>query len=135
MRKLLPILLVALLAACGGTKQTTSIPASWSPGASLTTGMLEGTTTVCSPPWYWSFRVRAPPSFFMPETVALVMLLPGRRSQGRCPSPVPRIAAGKTCTSTARSVPSGWATAVVPMNAPSVMADASVSSLRLAGTA
>ncbi|HET8731370.1 MAG TPA: Ig-like domain-containing protein, partial [Moraxellaceae bacterium] len=35
MRKLLPILLVALLAACGGTKQTTSIPASWSPGASL----------------------------------------------------------------------------------------------------
>src|SRR5436309_95987 len=39
-------------------------------------------------------------------TVALVMVLPGVRSHGRCPSPVPRSASGKIWISTAFWLPS-----------------------------
>jgi hypothetical protein len=50
-----------------------------------------------------------------PATVPLVIVLPVVRSQGRCPSPMPRIESGKMCTSSARSeLLPAWGTAVVP---------------------
>src|SRR5690348_2950068 len=91
----------------------------------MTTGTFSGTNTVCSPPLYVSFSVRplpAAPTFstvafvivprafdddVTPDTVALVIVLPGSVGIGRCPSPVPRNASGKMCTSLATSVPSG----------------------------
>src|SRR5204863_25776 len=105
-----------------------------SAGSSLTTFASGGTTTDFSPSLYFSVSLLPatlatvafvivlgdfPPAAPTPVTVALVIVLPGRRSHGRWPSPVPRIDSGNRCTSIARSVPSGWATAVVPMKAPS----------------
>src|SRR5258706_635332 len=58
------------------------------------------------------------PMLLMSATLALVILLSGRRSQSRWPSPVPRMLSGKMCTSSATSTPSRWPTVVVPMNLP-----------------
>ena len=49
------------------------------------------------------------------KEVALVMVLPGRWSQGRKPSAAPRWVSGKICTATAFCVPSGSGIAVTPM--------------------
>ena len=49
--------------------------------------------------------------------VALVIVLSGKRSQGRWPSPVPRMASGKISTSRARSLSLG-PVAAVPMKVP-----------------
>jgi hypothetical protein len=49
------------------------------------------------------------------------MVLFGRRSKGRDPSPVPRMSSGNTCTSIAFSPPSGPGTVVVPMKEPTLI--------------
>ena len=49
------------------------------------------------------------------STAALVMVVPGRRSQGRWPSPVPRIDSRKMWIAIAFWLPSGCGSAVTPM--------------------
>ena len=50
----------------------------------------------------------------------------GRRSNGRDPSPVPRMSSGNTWTSTALLPPSGPGTVVVPMKEPTLMSDSEI---------
>jgi len=54
-------------------------------------------------------------------TVPLVIVALGAPSQGRCPSPVPRIDSAKICTSSACCEPSGCGIAPLPMNKPGLM--------------
>src|SRR5262252_4691592 len=72
-----------------------------SPGVKATITASVGTTIFFSPALY--FRVSVWPSTPVTacSTLALVMLLFGIKSHGRSPSPVPRIASGKICTSIA----------------------------------
>src|SRR6516225_5441461 len=51
----------------------------------------------------------------------LVMVELGAPSQGRCPSPVPRMDSAKMCTSSAFCEPSGCGIAPLPMNNPGLM--------------
>src|SRR6516162_11936810 len=51
----------------------------------------------------------------------LVMVELGAPSQGRCPSPVPRMDSAKMCTSSAFCEPSGCGMAPLPMNNPGLM--------------
>lgn len=97
------------------------------PGRTVTTGTLGGTTTIFSPPLYVS-RSCCPPRTDLgaaarSATVALVMVLCGSRSHGRCPSPVPRAASGNTTTSSAFCEPSACGMAAVPMKLPRLMSD------------
>ena len=55
-------------------------------------------------------------TFAAPETAPLVIVLPGARSQGREPSPTPRIASGKMWISSACRRPSGSGMAATPTN-------------------
>src|SRR6266850_1093512 len=87
-------------------------------GSKLTTAVRGVTSTFFSPPLYWMVITLPSPMLLMSATLALVILLSGRRSQSRWPSPVPRMLSGKMCTSSATSTPSRWPTVVVPMNLP-----------------
>src|SRR6266436_8703421 len=67
-----------------------------------------GTTTIFfSPSLYFSVISSPSTPLTICATVALVMVLFGVRSHGRCPSPVPRKASGKMWISTAFWLPSG----------------------------
>src|SRR3954469_2848751 len=81
---------------------------------------------------------RPSPMFLMAATLALVILLSGRRSQSRWPSPAPRMLSGKMCTSSATSAPSFWPTVVVPMYLPlpmsAMLALATPTTTTLSGT-
>jgi hypothetical protein len=54
-------------------------------------------------------------------TVPLVMVESGAPSQGRCPSPVPRMDSAKMCTSSAFCEPSGCGVAPLPTYNPGLM--------------
>jgi hypothetical protein len=76
-----------------------------------------GTTTIFfSPSLYFSVISSPSTPFTICATVALVMVLFGIRSHGRCPSPVPRKASGKMWISTAFWLPSACGMPVTPMN-------------------
>src|SRR5438105_11839833 len=86
-------------------------------------GASGGTTIFFSPPLYFTVSVRPSTPATVCSTLALVMVLWGRRSQGRCPSPVPRIASGKICTSTAFWLPSACGIPVTPTNEPGLTSE------------
>src|SRR6267378_512790 len=90
-------------------------------GSKLTTAVRGVTSTCFSPPLYCTVSTLPSPMFLMSATLAFVILLSGRKSQSRWPSPVPRMFSGKMCTSSATSAPSRCPTVVVPMNLPLVI--------------
>src|SRR5450830_1090398 len=85
-----------------------------SPASMLTIGTSAGTMIFFSPPLYFSVSVRPLLATTSP-TLPLVMVLLGARSNGRWPSPVPAMAGGKTCTSSAFCEPSGCGIAAAPI--------------------
>src|SRR5437868_10260663 len=86
-------------------------------------GASGGTTIFFSPSLYFTVSVRPSTPATVCSTLALVIVLCGRRSHGRCPSPVPRIASGKICTSTAFWLPSACGIPVTPTNEPGLMSE------------
>src|SRR5271166_3919626 len=86
-------------------------------------GALGSTTTVCSPPLYVTVSFCPSAASTRAEIVPLVMVLPGARSNGRNPSPVPRSASGKTWTSIAFSSPPSLGSAATPMKAPGLTSE------------
>ena len=73
-----------------------------------------GTNTVVAPSLCPIASSRPAAAVTAPVTVPLVILLPGSRSQSRCPSPAPRIASGKIRISIAVILPSAPVRVVVP---------------------
>ena len=72
----------------------------------FTIGVPGGTKIFCSPSVVFSksklaLHLFGGECFDLVDTLALVMVEPGWRSHGRCPSPVPRELSGKMCTSSA----------------------------------
>ena len=76
--------------------------------------MSDGTTIFFSPSLY--LIVRTWPSVDTADcsTLPLVMVLEACRSQPRCPSPAPRMASGKMCTSSAFWLPSACGMPATP---------------------
>src|ERR1700730_4401572 len=71
---------------------------------------------ICVPPSLYLSRISSPETpFTVCATVALVMVLLGMRSHGRCPSPVPRIGSGDMWISTAFWLRSACGMPVTPM--------------------
>src|SRR5882757_7390395 len=73
----------------------------FSPATKVTIGVSGVTSTFFSPSLYLTTMVSPSLASTFWSTVAMVMVLLGRRSQGREPSPVPRIASGQTWIATA----------------------------------
>ncbi len=94
-----------------------------SAGAYVTIGQSGPTAIFFSPSLYLSVSEWSPTAVTIWSTVALVMVLCGWRSQGRWPSPVPRIASGKMWISMQRWLPSACGMPVTPMKEPCLMSE------------
>ena len=81
----------------------------------MTIGVSAGTVIFFSPSLYLSVSDWPSVPAAVCSTLPFVMVLDGCRSQPRCPSPVPRMASGKMCTSSAFWLPSGCGIPVTPM--------------------
>src|SRR5208282_5982698 len=109
------------LTAARTAKATPGLTALMSPISKRTIGTSGVTMMFFSPSLYLTVMTGPLTPVTVAPTVPLVMVLLGAPSQGRKPSPVPRIDSAKMCTSIAFCEPSGYGMAPLPMNAPSLI--------------
>src|SRR5579864_4094093 len=92
------------------------------PGTNLTTGVFGGTMTFFSPSGYFTMMVWPSTPATVDSTSALVMVLPGSRSQGlKRAGTTPFCESMKMCRPIAFWLPSGCGIAVTPMKSPCLM--------------